>query len=240
MISSAALAQEQDRKASAAAGGKADISAVLEDGARLEGELQSALDVRKAAVGDKVVLKTTRAIKENGQTLVPKGSRLIGHVTEVQRRSKENNASRLGLVFDRLESGDLSSEINASITSITRAAAAGNTGAAEADIFGSSNASARGSGPASSGGTLLGGVTSTVSTALNTGVQTVGGVAGTAGHTLGSSVDSATKTINGIQISNAINGSAHSGSTLEAAGRDLRLEKGTAIQLQVNGSVRGQ
>jgi len=245
LISCVTFAQEQKRQTTVASSVNGSASAVLENGARLEGELQSTLDVRKAAVGDKVVLKTTRAITDNGQTVVPKGSRLIGRVTEIQRKTKENKTSRLGLVFDRLEGGDLSSQINASIISITKASTAGNAGAADADIFGSSSASSRSSGSASAGGTLpggglLGGVTNTVSTTLNTGMQTAGSVTGATAQTVNTSVGSTIRTINGIQISNAINGSAHSGSTLEAKGGDLRLEKGTAIQLQVNGSARGQ
>src|ERR1700692_435927 len=55
----------------------------LDSGTRLAGELQSTIDARKAKVGDQVVLKTTQAIKSQGRTVVGKGSRLIGHVTEV-------------------------------------------------------------------------------------------------------------------------------------------------------------
>src|SRR5215204_1842361 len=46
----------------------------LSAGTNLEVELQSMLDVRKSNVGDEVILKTTKAIKQNGETIVPKGA----------------------------------------------------------------------------------------------------------------------------------------------------------------------
>jgi len=58
-------------------------------------------------VGDEVVLKTTQAIKSEGRTVVGRGARLIGHVTEVEQKTKANGQSRIGLIFDRLEKGSL-------------------------------------------------------------------------------------------------------------------------------------
>jgi hypothetical protein len=229
---------------------KGNEKIILNSGATVEGQLQSTLDVKKAKPGDRVVLKTTKAIKENGQTVVPKGSKLIGRVTEVEKRSKTSNGSRLGLLFDRLESGNLNSEISATIVSVTNVAAGGRVNdSAGADLFGSSSASARGTSSASSGGGLLGstaqatggligGVTNTVGSTVNTGIQTVGNVAGTAGTVVNSST--LVRTVNGIQISNSVNGSAQSGTVLEVPGRDLKLEKGTAIHLQLSSEVRRQ
>src|ERR1043166_4206205 len=61
-----------------------DAGLVLESGTRLSGQLQSTLDARNANVGDRVVVKITQAVKQNGQILIPKGSSVIGRVTEVQ------------------------------------------------------------------------------------------------------------------------------------------------------------
>src|SRR6266446_1554808 len=58
----------------------------FESGTRLAGELQNTIDVRRAKVGDQVLLKTTEAIKSGGRTVVGKGSRLVGHVTEVAQQ----------------------------------------------------------------------------------------------------------------------------------------------------------
>ena len=82
------LAQETSTTGSASARSATSASANgkainLQSGTQLAAQLQSTLDVRKAKVGDQVVLKTTEAIKTGGRTVVNKGARLIGRVTEV-------------------------------------------------------------------------------------------------------------------------------------------------------------
>lgn len=210
---------------------------VLDSGTRIDGQLQNTVDVKKSKVGDEVVLKTTNSIKQNGQIVVPKGSRLIGRITDVQEKTKSNGASRLGMVFDRLEGKDMGAPITASIVSITNATA--NTrvaDTADADIFGSSTTSARTSGGGSGGGGLLGGVGNVVGGVTNTTTQTLGGVTNIAGNATGSLA----QTVSGIQISNAVDGSVQSGTTLSAANKNIRLEKGATIGLRLNGSARAQ
>ena len=80
---------EASNQTSASANAR-DKSINLDSGTRLTGELQSALDARNAKVGDQVVLRTTQAIKSQGRTVVNKGSRLIGHVNQVARKTKSN------------------------------------------------------------------------------------------------------------------------------------------------------
>ena len=106
-----------------AAMSQAGKSIQLDSGTQLSGQLQSTIDVRKAKVGDQVLLKTTQAIKSGGRTVVAKGSRLVGHITEVAQRTKNTGESRIGILFDRLESGSLEMPIAATITSITNAGA---------------------------------------------------------------------------------------------------------------------
>src|SRR5712691_847377 len=93
----------------------------LQSGIQLAAQLENTLDARHAKVGDRVVLKTTQAIKQNGEVIVPKGSRLIGHVTDVQQRTKDDNQSVIGIAFDRLQKGSNEFPITATIVSITQA-----------------------------------------------------------------------------------------------------------------------
>lgn len=216
---------------------------MLESGTRLEGKLQSTVDVKKARVGDQVVLKTTKDVKQHGRVVVAKGSQLIGRVTEVQQRTKQNGASRLGLLFDRVQGRSLSAPISASIVNITSAATRASLAddSMNADVFGSSATSTRTSAPArTSGGGLLGGVTQTVGGVVNTTTSTVGGVTNTVGSTVGSTAGSVVNTASGIQISNSTSASAQSGSTLTAAGRNIRLEKGATVQLQLNAAAHSE
>lgn len=236
--------REKDVSAAAAASSASQIA--LSPGTRVDGQLQGTVDAKSSRVGDQVVVKTTKAIKQDGRTVIPKGSRLIGRITDVQQRSKTNGGSRLGLVFDRIEGKGLSSPISVSIVSITNAAAStGIANTAEADIFGSSSTSASTSRSSSGGllggvGSTVGGVTNTAGGLINTTTQTVGTVAKTATRTAASTTGTVSRTVNGIQISNSASGSAGAATTLSSPNKNLRLEKGATIGLQLNSSVRAQ
>lgn len=225
------------------ASARSDGRLQLESGSSIQAELQNAVDVKKSKVGDQVILKTTKAIKQGRETVVPRGANLIGRITEVQQRTKENSFSRIGMVFDRIEGKNLSAPINASIVSITSAQAAAGTGdTLDAGLSGGTSSSgsvSRGGG--GSGGGLLGGVTQTVGGVAGTATQTVGGVTDTAvrtaggvTNTAGQTVSSTTGTLGGIQISQSASGSARSSTTLSSPNRNIRLEKGVTFQLQVS------
>jgi hypothetical protein len=212
---------------------------LLESGTSLDAKLISSLDVKKTKVGDEVVLKTTESIRQNGEVIVPKGTKLIGRITEVQQKTKENKTSKLSMVFERLQNKSLAAPINATIVSI--ASARGNAQAGDlfgTDTTGSSRTSGRVSGGNSSAGGLLGGATGTVGGALNTATSTVGGVTNTVGNTAGGATRTLGRTINGIQISQTASASAEGSSTLSAENKNIRLQKGTQFRLQLNESVQ--
>ena len=228
----------------------------LAEGTQITGELQKTLDVKNARPGDQVLLKTTRDIKQNGHTVVQKGSTLVGRVTDVAQRSKQNGQSRLGILFDRVQGHGLDMPISASIVSITNAAAhATAMDLGDADVMGSSSTSSGMSsgrssgggggilGGSGSGGGLLGGVTNTVgSTAggvVNTTQRTVGGVTSTAGRTVGGVTNGVASGTNGISILNSgsTNASAGNGSILASSNQNIRLEKGSMIGLQLDSST---
>jgi len=84
----------------------ANASGYATDMARMRpvtGELQGNLDAKSAHVGQQVVLKTREKIKTADGTVIPRGSRLIGHVTEVQAHARGHEQSSLGIAFDRAE-----------------------------------------------------------------------------------------------------------------------------------------
>ena len=222
----------------------------LESGTRLAGELQNTIDVGRAKVGDQVIVKTTQAIKSGGRTVVSKGSRLVGHITEVTQKSKDNGESRIGILFDRLEQGSLEVPISATITSITsgRASArANNDGLFDGDTSAGSSArstsSARSSSSSSSNGGLLGRVG-----VVNSTTSTVGRVVGGTTSAVGTTVDATTnavgntatgagRSLSGIQISQSSDASVEGSSVLSLQGRNLRLEKGTNFNLVLTQST---
>ncbi len=60
------------------------------------------LDSSKLKEGDSVEIETAGSFKLPDGTLVPKGSKLIGHVVASKARSKDDSNSELNLVFDKL------------------------------------------------------------------------------------------------------------------------------------------
>ena len=74
-------------------------------------QLTQTIDAKKAKPGDEVVAKVTMDLKTNsGEVIVPKDTKVVGHVTEAQARSKEQKESQVGIAFDRavLKDGEVS------------------------------------------------------------------------------------------------------------------------------------
>ena len=67
--------------------------------------LLKSLDSKKLKVGDEIIAKTSVGMKGNGM-VIPKGGKVIGHVTEVQSRSKGEPQSSLGIAFDKVGLAD--------------------------------------------------------------------------------------------------------------------------------------
>jgi hypothetical protein len=219
------------------AGNKVDIRS----GTRLAGELQNTIDVSRASVGDEVMLKTTEAIKSEGRTVVRKGSRLFGRVTDVSQKTEANGESRISVLFERLETGLLEVPISARIVSLEKGRASvrnDDHDIFDGDVSSNADVSTRTRSTTSNGqghGSLLGGVV--------TGVNT------TAGDVLGSTTTAVGSTVNGganglgrslgrIQISESSNASAEGGSVLSLRGENLRVEKGTRFNLVFTQSAR--
>lgn len=210
----------------------------IASGTRLAAQLENTLDVKKARVGDRVVLRTTETIKSNGQVVAKKGARLVGHVTEVQQRTKASAESRIGLVFDQLESGSLRTPISATITSITQANTRARTSDEDfgADAGMSSTTSARG-GTNSNNGGLLGGVTGTVGGVVDSTTRATGDVVSGTTGTVGGAANGVGRTVGGIRISEGAGATVEGGSTLSLTGNNLRLEKNTTFRLVLNQSA---
>jgi len=50
-----------------------------------------------------VTAAVIRDVESSGEIVIPRQSVLIGHVTQVQKRSKSNQESRLGFTFDQIK-----------------------------------------------------------------------------------------------------------------------------------------
>src|SRR5262249_34918033 len=73
----------------------------LANGTTFNTELSSPVDSKKCKPGDAVNAKTTEAVKSESRTVIPKGSKLMGHVTQASAQAKNETESSLGIAFDR-------------------------------------------------------------------------------------------------------------------------------------------
>jgi hypothetical protein len=65
-------------------------------------EFTESLNVKKLKTGSRIKAKVTQDVLSHGKIIIPVDSKLLGHVTEVKERGKDNSESRLGIVFDKV------------------------------------------------------------------------------------------------------------------------------------------
>lgn len=241
-----AASQASSKETAAVQGSSASQATQLASGSTVPAKLSKPLDANKNKVGDEVSAKTTQDVKSDGKVVIPKGTKLLGHVTEVQAKTKENANSSLGIAFDRLElkNGD---QVPLHLM-IHRVSAVQASAGADFDepMGGGMPASGGMGGGARVGGAGIGNVTSgvtstagsTVGTATNTGAAVGGdlnGVARAAGGT-NSTVNAAGSAqsvigLKGVSLDTQASGSAQ-GSILTGNGRIVHLDSGTMLELK--------
>src|SRR5216683_5048445 len=245
---SGAAASSNTSTATSAKAGQS--SAALSGGTTVNATLSQPVDARKNKPGDQVAAKTTEATKSEGKVVIPRGSKLIGHVTECKPRSKEEKESALGIVFDRaiLKNGE---EIPLNVT--IRALAAAQTAAATS--FGGDDLAAGGGAVGSaraSGGGTLGGVRSTAGAATRAATNTAANAGGVANGAVNSTVNAAGAAhgavgglnaagqltsnsqgvfgLEGLNLSSAASNSTQ-GSLITSTGKNVHLDSGTQLLL---------
>src|SRR6266446_2259847 len=242
--------------ATAASAQNGQANASLASGTAFNAALSSPIDSKKCKPGDPVNAHTTEAAKSEGKTVIPKGSKLVGHVTQASARAKGESESSLGIVFDKaiLKNGQ-EIPLNVAIQAIASAQSGVSAAGADMDTMGGMGASAAGSGMAGGRG-ALGGVTSAAGGAVGTVTNTAANVGGVAGGTVnsaanaGGSIAGASKGavgglnatgqltsnsqgvfgMNGLNL-NAAASNATQGSVITSAGKNVYLGSGTRMLL---------
>lgn len=203
-------------------------------------QLTKSVDAKKAKMGDEVDVRVTQDMKaQSGQVLMPKDTRIVGHVTEVQGRTKEQKESQLGITFDHAvlkEGGDvpLPASIQAVIAPPSQNPDNSGSGAAPSQAPSGGNSSAAGgSRPAMSGG---GGSSPQAPASYPTGGDQSGGAA----NTPNSPITSSTQGVIGISNyklstpGDVTQGSSSRGSVVSSEKSNVKLESGTLMLLRVN------
>jgi hypothetical protein len=241
-------------QAATASGKSGEVSAAnqLAAGSTVQAELTKPVDVRKNKPGDEVVAKTTQDVKSDGHVVIPKGSKIVGRVTQAQARAKGQEESQLGMAFDHAVLKD-GTQVPAAFTiqaigrSESEAAAAT---AAETDGMmaggGAGGMTSAGGGAGMQGRGGLGGVTSTAGGVVNSTGSVAGGAVNTAGGAGAGVTGGATGVtgnlgatsqgvvgLPGMTLSSATSNMAGVGSVISSKESNVRLDSGTRMILGV-------
>src|ERR1700731_3815467 len=97
----------------ASATGRSEQSeASLAPGSAILAELNSSVDSKKVKAGDPIVAHTFETLKStDDRTIVPKGTKIEGHITQASARGKGGEESALGIQLDKVvlkEGGEIS------------------------------------------------------------------------------------------------------------------------------------
>jgi hypothetical protein len=80
--------------------------------------LTSSVDAKKKKPGEEVVVKTAGNVRLADGTMISRGAKIVGHVTEAKARSGSDAQSSLGIVFDKI---DMSGGKTLAITGVIQA-----------------------------------------------------------------------------------------------------------------------
>jgi hypothetical protein len=230
---------EASGSGSATASGAAQVgqnsnSTSLAGGSTFNAVLRAPLDSKKCKPGDAVNARTTEPAKSDGKTVFPKGTKLVGHVTQASARGKGDSESALGIVFDKaiLKNGE-EVPVNVAIQAIASAETGARAAGSDIDTMGGLGTSTAGSGTAGGRG-ALGGVTSaaggTAGTVTNTAANAGGTTRGLDAAGQLASNSQGVFGLNGLNLSSATSNSTQ-GSLITSAGKNVHLDSGTQMLL---------
>lgn len=228
--------------------GQAAASAA--EATNISAELTKKIDTKNARVGDEVLARTTSAATLSDGTKLPRGTKLIGRVTEVQPRSKAEKASHLAFELDHaVLRGGREVPVHAVLTSMTAVSA---LASADDDVSMPPVAAGGGAqGGVRSGGGLLGGAGRTLGGAVGGAANTAGEVGGAVRSDAGSALNEtqaagsvatnagASAMLEHVPVTNmpgvtlSSSESANNSGALDASGKNIDLESGTRMSLNV-------
>ena len=212
-------------------------------GTIIPAELAKSVEAKKAKSGDQVIAKLSQDMLSNGQVVIPRGAKIIGHVTEAKPREKGEQESTLGLAFDKLVTKDgRELPLNANIQAL---------GAPISNF--NSNAGAGGNAPMSESGGMPGQMGGSASTGMGGGGRagtSTGAPAGVPGNSGGNYPQDTGNAgaqsgghgalepgatgvvgLSGLSLSSGSDGS----SVITSQNKNVKLDSGTQLMLRVNG-----
>lgn len=202
--------------------------------------LTKSVDAKKAKMGDEIVALVTMDMKSTtGEIIVPKDTKVVGHVTEAQARNKEQKESQLGITFDQAVLKNQQVQLPMSIQAVIGQQPNNNSNDNSGSGGSAPSASPSPSGTGTSSSSPMAGRSPSQSPQPQPSASAESSAAGTSQD---SSSGSNRPTINGqtqgvVGISNlnlSPNSNAKQGSTLTSEKNNVKLESGTMLLLRVN------
>jgi hypothetical protein len=93
----------------------------IPEGTAIDVTLTKAIDAQRSKPGDEVDAKTSAAVKAHGRVIVPKGTKLVGHIVQVKVKSDDEPTSTIVVQFDHaITKSGRETPLRASIASIAR------------------------------------------------------------------------------------------------------------------------
>src|SRR6202051_2644220 len=212
-------------------------------GTLINSELTGSLDSKKVKPGDAINARTVTDLKTNdGRTVLPKGTKIIGHVTQASSRGAGQPESSLGLIFDKaiLKSGQ-EIPLNASVQAV---------GAPPSSAFSNQAPAAEplpGARPAAPGGGVQSGSTASRGGSMNGASSTPNGIgdpsagANSEDTTISNAAgqwDADTRGVVGMRNLSLNAAGEGQGSVIKSNGKNVKLDSGTRLLL-VTGPVAG-
>jgi hypothetical protein len=210
----------------------------LQSGSTVHAALTKSVDARKNKPGDEVVAKTTQDVQSNGRVVIPRGSKILGHVTEAKARTRGQQDSSLGLAFDQavLKNGT-TIPVSFAVQAIgnSSSAAHGEDDSLMASSAGMASNSA--STVRSSGGGLVGGVASTTGAVTNSAAGATGSLnsVGQIGGAVSPPLSTNSQGVVGMPNLNLASAATNStSSTITSNTTNVHLDSGTEMILRAN------
>lgn len=202
--------------------------------------LTKTVDAKKAKQGDQVVATVPGDLKAtNGQVVIPKDTKVIGHVTEAQKRGKDQKESQLGIAFDQMTMNGQQVQLPMSIQAIVAPQKNNATAASENQPPSAAGGSSSNYPSGGGRGGAMGG---------NTSAPTAPATSESAPNTNNSQAQSApnppitedTKGMVGFKDMNLGASDGSNGSVVSSEKNNVKLEDGTLMLLRVSPAAQNQ
>jgi hypothetical protein len=215
----------------------------LAAGTAVNAQLSKPVDSKKVNRGDAVEAHTTEAVRSDGKVVLPKGTKLVGHITRATAKSRGDADSTLAMQFDRaiLKDGR-EMPLQVTIQALASSENASVSGDELQPMTGMPSGAA--SGGRASGNTVGGAASGAASTVPRTAGTAISGVESAAGQT----ADEAGRAASAATPSGELRASSHGviglsglslnaganpteGSLIISTGKNVHLDSGTRLLL---------